>query len=149
MVADLKRTVRVCTKCGSDHTGTQYQCPKCYAEWSREWRRNNRERAREIVRNYQRRNPDKIKRNDRSHHLRSTYGITVEQYEKLFESQGRRCAICGSCDSRGPGVNFHVDHDHKTGKVRGLLCCNCNFVVGHSLDSPEILMRAADYLNRG
>lgn len=149
MIGTLKKTIRVCPKCGIEHDGTQYRCRKCYAEWGREWRRNNRERSREIVRNYQRRHPEKIKRNDRSHHLRSTYGITLEEYENLFESQGRKCAICGSPSSGGPGRNFHVDHDHKTGKVRGLLCCNCNFVVGHSLDNPEILMRAADYLNRG
>lgn len=62
--------------------------------------------------------------------------------------QDGACAICRSPECGGPGKFFHVDHDHATGKVRGLLCCYCNFVVGHSRENPSNLRRAAEYLER-
>ena len=55
----------------------------------------------------------------------------------------------GSGKCGGPGKYFHVDHNHATKVVRGLLCCNCNFVVGHCLDNVEILRAAIAYLEGG
>lgn len=67
-----------------------------------------------------------IKRGTR---LKYEYGITLEQYDKLLESQGGVCAICGT-DTPGGMGRFHIDHDHKTGKIRGLLCNKCNPLLG-------------------
>jgi len=67
---------------------------------------------------------------------------------ELREHQQNRCAICDASEPGGQG-DFHVDHDHATGKVRGLLCSRCNTSLGLYRDSPERLRRAADYLARG
>lgn len=75
-----------------------------------------------------------------------TYGITSEQYWALYEAQGGVCAIC----QRAKGTarrKLSVDHNHKTGEVRGLLCGPCNRdVLGHLRDDPAALRRGADYL---
>lgn len=70
------------------------------------------------------------------------YGLTPEHYEALLSAQGGRCAICGG----RPTGNLHVDHDHNTGKVRGLLCGRCNPALGAFQDSPRILLAAVRYL---
>ena len=73
------------------------------------------------------------------------YGITIDQYEEMLKKQEGRCAICGSEKAGGPG-RMMVDHHHKSGNVRGLLCCNCNFVIGHCLENKAILEKAIAYL---
>lgn len=88
------------------------------------------------------------KRNGR---LKATFGITLEDYDRMLASQSGCCAICGITENhvnhpRGRR-NFYVDHDHKTGRVRGLLCQNCNFGIGHFRDSTELLRKAANYLD--
>lgn len=76
------------------------------------------------------------------------YGITRKDYNEMLWSQGGVCAICGT-DTIGRGHKyFHVDHDHKTGSVRGLLCDLCNRGLGYFKDSPAFLERAADYLKK-
>lgn len=71
------------------------------------------------------------------------YGLTQEAFDRLYESQEGRCAICSGTIS---GRNCHVDHDHGSGTVRGLLCFNCNSALGKLGDSPRLLRRAAHYL---
>lgn len=78
-------------------------------------------------------------------HIHRTYGLTVEEYERLLASQGGVCAICGGPQT---GKNWHVDHDHATGKVRGILCSGCNTGLGAMRDDPAILRAAGDYLER-
>lgn len=77
--------------------------------------------------------------------LRKHYGLTVEGYDTILKSQGGVCAICG-CTPAENGKALSVDHDHKTGKVRGLLCHPCNFGLGGFKDNPVSTARAADYL---
>ncbi len=72
------------------------------------------------------------------------YGISPEDYDALFASQGERCAICGGDDHRAKG--WHLDHDHATGKVRGILCGPCNLMLGNANDDPARLLAAAEYL---
>lgn len=85
-------------------------------------------------------------RNDRREkHLLEKYGMTLEQRRYIWESQGRCCAICQT-DIYETSRYTHVDHCHETGKVRGLLCLNCNAGIGNLDDSEEILSRAIDYL---
>lgn len=75
-----------------------------------------------------------------------TYDISAEEYKILYEAQGGRCAICRR--ATGATRKLAVDHDHKTGKVRGLLCKPCNrYGLGFfARDNPEVLERAAAYL---
>ena len=82
----------------------------------------------------------------RSKRLQSLYGITVEQYDKLFDLQDGKCAICKSSDTGRGDEWFCVDHDHSTGKVRGLLCNNCNRGLGLFKDSELILKSAKNYV---
>ena len=62
-------------------------------------------------------------------------------------SEDGACAICGGPSD--PKQGFKVDHDHETGHVRGLLCSNCNFGIGHFRDDPEVIARAIAYVRRG
>jgi len=72
--------------------------------------------------------------------------MTPEQYDAMLVAQGGGCAICGTKEpGRKKGV-FAVDHDHITGKVRALLCTNCNIGIGNLGDDPVRLRTAADYL---
>jgi hypothetical protein len=78
--------------------------------------------------------------------LQRQYGITVEDFNKLFEQQGRCCKICKTTE---PNSKWCVDHDHHNDKaVRGILCSPCNFLLGHAQDSPAILREAANYLEK-
>jgi hypothetical protein len=77
--------------------------------------------------------------------LKGTYGMTLEEYTDLLARQGLGCAICGAPEN-ADGRSLHVDHDHKTGRVRGILCADCNFGLGKFKDDPELLQAAIDYL---
>jgi len=79
-------------------------------------------------------------------HVKAKYGISAEEYDSLLEKQGGACAICREpCAS---GQRLSVDHDHKTGQVRGLLCRRCNAGIGQLRDSVSLVLRAASYLER-
>lgn len=83
------------------------------------------------------------------------YGLTPEQFDALLASQNGVCAICGKPETtrqphRVSGLDpLAVDHDHVTGKVRGLLCFMCNTAIGKFNDDPKLLRRAADYVEAG
>lgn len=77
--------------------------------------------------------------------LKNRYGMTFKDYEKMLEEQDGKCKICGATTSGGRGL-FHVDHDHKTGIVRGLLCQQCNVGLGCFKDNPKSLASAITYL---
>ena len=83
----------------------------------------------------------------RSSRLMSMYGITEDDYQRMFESQGGRCFVCGF---RPKTIPLAVDHDHKTGLVRGLLCSKggvgCNGTLGMFKDNVEIFRRFVEYL---
>lgn len=70
------------------------------------------------------------KKKYRSNKYQVRYGITVEDYDALFSKQGGMCAICGTTKSGKQGQHFAIDHDHSTGRVRGLLCIKCNGWLG-------------------
>jgi hypothetical protein len=79
--------------------------------------------------------------------LKFSYGITTEDYERMLKSQKGKCAICKSTDKGQTGKGFFcVDHDHKTGKIRGLLCHRCNRGLGLLSDSLKNVERAVKYL---
>lgn len=74
----------------------------------------------------------------------ATYGLSEGDYEALYAAQDGRCAICRRATGRVK--RLAVDHDHKTGKVRGLLCGTCNKMLGHARDEPEFFTRGREYL---
>lgn len=111
------------------------------AERSEQWRQRNPEKVRAAARAHYARNPAKA----RDKQLRRKFGITLAEYETLRAAQSDRCAICNTDEPKGKG-DWHVDHDHATGAVRGLLCYNCNVGLGHFQDDPLRLELAAAYL---
>jgi len=80
--------------------------------------------------------------------LKSLYGITQADYDRLLALQYGRCAICGTTNPGTRGT-WRVDHDHETGQVRSLLCDRCNLGIGYMQDDPDILMAAARYVMKG
>ena len=95
-----------------------------------EWRKNNRERTREI--------------GNRSI-LKKRYGITPEERDELLRAQGYRCAACGTRTPRSKR-KWHVDHCHRRGSVRAILCLHCNVVLGHVRDRASHLEKLIKYL---
>lgn len=116
--------------------GLSHNCRPCASNLIRQWRAKKKSQG--IIAALYRR-----------HHLKSKYGLTVDEYEAMLAAQGGRCAICGQRETTprlGKVRNLVIDHDHETGKVRGLLCSTCNMGVGLFQESPDILETAADYL---
>jgi hypothetical protein len=87
------------------------------------------------------------KRNEKNRQLRIKFGITSEQYTEMFIKQNGCCAICNKNQNEFKR-KLAVDHDHKTGKIRGLLCSNCNTILGKLNDNSETLLNAIQYLNK-
>jgi hypothetical protein len=73
--------------------------------------------------------------------------LTVTDYDQMLAAQDGRCAICRNTTPLGRG-RWHIDHDHVTGQVRGLLCNNCNLGIGYFGDDPEIIKAAARYVTK-
>jgi Autographiviridae endonuclease VII len=147
---------KCCSKCHADKPLTDFYkrsinrgpvgkgvaaiCKKCFAEdqkkrydpvAKREYYQENRERHLATV--------------ERCRFMR-VYGITPEQYDAMLAAQGGHCAICPATEPGGGNKKFNVDHDHVTGKVRGLLCRSCNLMLGYSEDSEERLEAGIAYL---
>lgn len=113
--------------------GLQGSCKAC--------RNQKIEESRKI---YQHREPGGYRRVRQDISLRRRYGITVDEYEAMLKQQRGVCAIClQECTS---GKSLAVDHCHKTGKVRGLLCAACNVSLGKFKDSTALLESAIKYL---
>lgn len=75
--------------------------------------------------------------------IKKLYGITEAEYQDMYQAQGGMCQICTN-EVEG---RLHIDHNHDTGEVRGLLCGSCNRGIGLFSDQPELLRKAADYLS--
>lgn len=133
-----------CSKCGeakapeefykrSDRPrGRQSKCKSCVGNSTmqvREWRTKNPELA---AANRQR---SRVK----------IYDMSVEEYDALLDSQGHACAICRKTEPGGKG-RWHIDHNHETGRVRGLLCAMCNVGLGNFYDDIALLGGAIKYL---
>lgn len=126
-----------------------FDCVPCSKESSKRYKDGIRETIRERGRDYYQRNKERIGEKDKkrrnteewqnNYHIR-LYGITLGEKREAAEKQGHRCAICRR------KVELVVDHDHTTGKFRGLLCSWCNTGLGYFKDSPERLRQAIDYL---
>lgn len=106
--------------------------------YMRSYYRNNRDKVLARVRRYQKVHGERKKL--------QKYGLTPEDFERMWEQQKGTCPICEHPLKRDKST--HVDHCHETGKVRGLLCVECNHLLGRAHDSQERLSNAIQYLSR-
>lgn len=132
--------------CPKGHVGprwkTTHGCTVCSGSSSARWAKTNRGRCsnRATARRWHYR--------DRGldHHCSKYYGMATGEYDRLYEQQGRSCAICRCPHPKRGRGRLHVDHDHDTGRVRGLLCVTCNTGLGAFVDSSTLLDEAQRYL---
>jgi len=96
------------------------------------------------AREWQRKHPKKACRASRDYKLKIAYGIDSDIYDEMLKKQDGLCAICGGKNKSG--MNLSVDHDHKTGKVCGLLCGLCNTAIGLLRYDKDLFSRAAEYV---
>jgi RNA polymerase subunit RPABC4/transcription elongation factor Spt4 len=118
----------------------------------REWRKENRDKYLAQHRLDGRRRREKHGDRLRVEDVVRRYGITVEEHNRLMAESRGLCAICGQPETRtyrGRVKVLAVDHNHVTGKVRGLLCHNCNTMIAMSREQCGVLIRATEYLNSG
>jgi hypothetical protein len=144
-----------CRKCGNTerYFSGKKPCVKCVKENSkrrfengetRKWNQKNNDKVNSKNKDYYHSlTPEqKILRNRRQQV--SLYGLTLEDYDNMLDRQDEVCKICKNiCPT---GKNLSIDHDHKTGKVRGLLCKNCNIGLGSFFDNIDFLESAVLYL---
>ena len=114
-------------------------------EWSRRWRESNREKCRGYTKRWKADNREKSRKIDANARLKMAYGITTVEYELLLSKQSGCCAICGKSDTEYKR-RLHVDHDHLTGNIRGLLCVRCNSGLGNFQENPLLLDKAKEYI---
>ena len=136
--------MKVCSKCGESKEkdlfhkdkhksdGLYSSCKDCLTAiyTSKEYREKRKTPAYDAIK--------------RKHKVKS-YGLTVEKYDEMIENQGNRCAICDVHQDDLKKL-LSVDHIHGNGKVRGLLCGNCNRGLGFFKDSPKLLEKAIEYV---
>jgi len=153
-------------KCKSRFDKLNYYCKKCHNKKSNLSRRKrllkteNRMAHNEYARSLYAKDPTKAKLRSRNRtfaeiknsSLKYHYNITLGQYQDLQKNQSNKCAICGnkekSKDSKGMIRQLSVDHNHQTSEVRGLLCNNCNRLLGNAEDNPKLLQQAIVYLEK-
>ena len=153
----LRRAGR-CDACGGDYANLHthferqhpealpYPCDECtrrFTSIQARWQHKG------IAHDAERRSRNDPRR-QRDWNLRKLYGITLAEFEAMLAAQGGRCATCSAAaTSDARHSTLHVDHDHVTGRVRGLLCSGCNHALGKVNDDPVVLRALADYLDRG
>jgi hypothetical protein len=126
--------VKICKTCKVEKNLSEFYirnlaCKKCCNQKAREWSKNN---------------PEAVKQSSRKTKLKQKYGISVDDYNEMFKEQKGVCFICAKEHQRRP---LNVDHCHKTGTVRKLLCDKCNMALGLVEDSTERLNKLMEYLN--
>lgn len=113
--------------------GLQYTCKQCKKEDASERRRREPEKF----------NRPRTREARRREHLKAKYSMVPGDYDRLVSSQAGKCAICGK-----ETAYLCIDHDHKTGRVRALLCRPCNLILGFSKENSNILRHAIAYLDK-
>jgi len=163
--------LKKCSKCGVEQPlenfykakggedGHRNDCKACFAQRAKDWyaKPGNKEKAVTRVKKWQEENPERYQQqqaewrdsgrkaqSDRKSHLKNTFGLTQEEYEAKLRWQRGVCLICQQPPAEGQMLD--VDHDHETGRVRGLLCRNCNHGLGKFYENPFLLAAAAGYL---
>ena len=129
--------MKTCNKCGVEKPLDEYHTPKTRPNGMGTCKQciNSAALARYHA------DPDRARNNQ----LKRKFGITAKQYDAMYQEQAGRCGICAVHQSELT-KRLAVDHNHATGKVRGLLCDDCNIGLGKLKDSPSILRKALNYL---
>lgn len=142
---------KVCTKCNTNKRFDEFHkrpsttvgitawCKLCYNAYCRAYRNKNKEKIAKYKKIYNKINPEIQRRL----HLKHNYNLTLDEYNAMLKHQDHKCAIC---HSNNDGKTLHIDHCHKNGQVRGLLCQKCNNGIGHFRDNIQLLFAAAGYL---
>ena len=133
-----------CKTCNAADKRQRYLAdPQAVIARVKRWQQANPERVNAVQR--ARRARPEVKLRARQEHLKRKYGMTIEQYDAMLEAQGGGCLICG----RAPrdDISLHVDHDHTTGKIRGILCFCCNNALADFQEDVQLLAKAAAYLD--
>lgn len=132
--------------CKLGHTGRYVDggCKQCHQERSRVYYQKNKRQILQRAQEPHRRatQKDYMYRS----RLKRVYGLTFQQYDALFTSQGGRCAICRSDDPGSKLQRWHIDHCHSTGVVRGILCAQCNVMIAMAREDGRILAAGIRYL---
>jgi len=150
-------------------------CKKCYSkkhyiknrrkytELQKKWRKNNPirvrklgnksqqkycknhpERVRKILRKYYKTHLEQSKKRGRKSHFKRNYNLTFKQFKKMLKKQDYKCVLCKIKHTKKQ--RLQVDHNHKTGKIRGLLCASCNKMLGFGYDIVKTFKNAVKYL---
>jgi hypothetical protein len=158
-----------CTKCGElksledfyaakgTKDGLRGDCKECHSLRAKDWYAKNRERSIAYVKRWQQENKERVnafrrarnatrRQEIREGHLKRTFGLTLAEYAAILEAQGCGCAICG--DVPEEGKSLHVDHDHDTRRIHGLLCFRCNGGLGQFSDDIDRLATAMAYIGK-
>lgn len=160
MLTPSEQTIRVCCRCNQEKSvddfyrrsdrpgGRHYNCKECESASCKTPNRRSlaNQRVAEFRQRLRERDYSEFRRRERKGNLYRNHGITIEEYEAKLISQGGVCAICNLPPTNGRGLKLHVDHDHSTGKIRGLLCNYCNLGLGKFKDNSDLLQRAIEYL---
>ncbi len=144
----VARILIKCSKCkqeklpecfpkGNKKNGYGGWCKDCEHKRSKIYRENNPEYSKSRCKIYQKANKDKIK----NHNLLKDYGITLDDFNKMLTEQGNKCKVCGKELTRPC-----IDHNHKTNRVRGVLCQKCNAFLGLVEEDLKIISKAIEYL---
>jgi hypothetical protein len=136
--------MKTCSKCkytgpDSDFCKGENVCKKCNSIRARIYRKTNKDKISAHKKSYYAANKDKAK----NAMLKHNHEITLNEYNQMHYLQQGCCAICGKSTK---GKDCHVDHCHKTNRIRGLLCHKCNTALGLFKDNPDILIKAANYI---
>lgn len=146
---DIREGFKTCSRCKAEKPFSDFYpdsrrkigfsswCRNCTQADNKNWKRNHPVSVKLSKRQW-RRNFDPSKRNENYYR----YGVTREWYESKLKEQDEGCGMCGTKDS-GTGHRFHIDHNHKTGKVRGVLCYRCNIFLAHfehDIRRPELAL---------
>jgi len=151
--------MKICSRCGLSFSlkdfhfhkgmkdGLYPQCKKCKSESAKIYYLNLNKVKKEQLLTRRHGHYEANKVQIKNYYYLREYGISIEDYNRRFKKQSGCCVICGIHQSE-LDVSLSVDHDHETGIVRGLLCRNCNTLLGHSHDDPQILENAITYLKQ-
>lgn len=115
-------------------------------ERARRWRQENTSAVRGYQQNYYTENREDLSHRRRENHRKRRYDLTPQKFSEMLASQDGKCAVCKTPEPRGK-TSWHVDHDHETGQIRGILCITCNIALGMLHDDPARCRAAADYLD--
>ena len=162
--------MKTCTKCKTEYPATREyfykqkdgkfelhsHCKKCFLKKQKQYYQQNRKKLLQQKKKYSQTEKGKAAyrragkkyyaKNYRKRHLKKHYNMTLREYFELFENQNGCCAICNTPQFELSKILF-VDHNHVTGKIRGLLCCKCNTGLGWYEGNVEYMLNYMEKYN--